>query len=99
MHSVILLCYGYCLCGALNFAGPANNACIIVDDYRFLSFVSLDFLIFEYGHRAYVNADRVAIALLQINYDADQDLTPKVEAVRADTVISSWFPWLTLRPV
>ena len=94
-----LLCYGYCLCGALNFAGSANNACIIVDDHRFLSFVSLNFLIFEYGHGAYINADRVAIAFVQINYDADQDLTPKVEAVQPDRVISSWFPWTTSWPV
>jgi len=40
----VLFCDGYCLCGALNFACSADDACIVVDDYGFLTIVAFDFL-------------------------------------------------------
>ena len=39
-----LFCDGYCLCGALNLACAADDACVVVDDYGFLTVVAFEFL-------------------------------------------------------
>jgi len=49
--------YNYCLCGALNLAGSAYDARVIVYDHRFLSFVTFSFLKLEHRNRAYVHTD------------------------------------------
>jgi len=51
------LCHRYRLGGTLHFAGSADDACIVVDDYRLLTFVAFHFLKLENCDGAYVNAD------------------------------------------
>lgn len=81
--------YNYCLCGALNLAGSAYDARVIVYDHRFLSFVTFSFLKLEHRNRAYVHTDRVPVALVQINHNTDHDLTPlEVQGIRSHEVIS-----------
>jgi len=49
--------YHYCLCRALNLAGSAYDACIVVYDHRLLSFGAFCFLKLEHRNRAYVHTD------------------------------------------
>ena len=80
------LCYRYCLSGTLHFAGSADDACIVVDDYGLLSFVAFHFLKLENRDGTHINADGVAVAFLVVNHYTDHDLTPlEVEAVRPRT--------------
>lgn len=85
-------CHDYCLRRALNLARSTDDACVVVDDYGLLAFVALHFLQFEYGNRANIHTDRVAIAFVQINCDLYHVLSPaKVDRVECFEVISSWF--------
>ncbi len=76
----------------MDLAGPAYYASVIIDNYRFLAFVSGDIFELEYRDRADIDTDRVAVTFRVVDCDIYHDLTPvKVVRVLHFRVISSWF--------
>lgn len=78
--------------GALNLARSAHDACIIVDNGRFPSFLALVMQL-EHGNGANVHTDGIAVAFATVDYHTNHDSTPlEVERVRRHKLISSWSP-------
>ena len=60
----------------MNLAGSADNASIIVDDYRLCSFEPCDFLRFEDGNWAYCNTNAISVAFGRIDRYCYHPFTP-----------------------
>jgi hypothetical protein len=75
---------------ALYLAGPTCHAGVIVDDYRFLSFISSDFFRLEDCGGTQINAHGVSIAFVEIDCDCDHVLAP-LRVGQGTCVIGSWF--------